>query len=142
MKKSKFKKMFAVMMAAVLCLCATGAACAKVPDSGSEIAPQNIAVLMTANNLTLGSFGKLTCYGQTTTQPGYIAETVIEVQQLNGSWGTIHTFTKKGSGTIATIDEDYYVGKGTYQLKLTHKAYNSSGTLIESITKYSRTVVY
>lgn len=142
MKKSKFKKVIAVVMAAVLCLCVTGAACAKAPDSGSEIAPQNIAIAVTVNNLELGSFGKLTCYGKTTTQLGYIAEVVVELQQDNGGWETIHTFTKKGSGTIASVDEDYYVGRGTYRLKLTHKAYNSSGTLVESFNKYSKTVVY
>lgn len=141
MKKSKFKKVIAVMMAAALCLCATGAACAKVPDSGSEISPQNIAITLTANNLTLGSFGKLTCFSKTTTQPGYVAEVVVELQKDDGGWGTIYTWSKKG-GTIASVDEDYYVGKGTYRLKLTHKAYNSSGTLIESFNKYSKTVVY
>ncbi len=141
MKKSKFKKVIAVVMAAVLCLCVTGAACAKAPDSDSEIAPQNIAIAMTENNLILGSFGKLTCYGKTTTRPGYTVETIVELQQDNGGWETIQTWSKKG-GTIATVDEDYYVGRGTYRLKLTHKAYNSSGTLVESFNKYSKTVVY
>ena len=142
MKKSKFKKVIAITMAATtMCLCVSSAVGAKAPDSGSIISPQNIAVTTTDSQLTLGSYGELSCYGTTQVQSGYTAEVIVELQQFNGGWGTIQTWSKKG-GRSAMVNVNHYVIKGSYRLKLTHNAYNSSGTLVESIPKYSNTVKY
>lgn len=142
MKKSNGKKLLALFMAAILCLSMSViTVSAKVPDSGSTTTPKNIAITATDNSLRLGALGKLECYGRTSVQNGYTAETIVELQQSN-SWHTIQTWSRKG-GTSSSIDQDYYVVSGySYRLKITHKAYNSSGTCVETITKYSTAVDY
>lgn len=92
--------------------------------------------------MDLGSGGKLNCYGKTKVLSGYKAGIKVELQQNDGSWTTIKTWSGKASLSIE-VDEDYYVTSGyQYRLKLTHTAYNSSGNLIETITDTSDIVSY
>lgn len=146
MKKTKINKTIAAVTAALLCMGVSVApTLAKKPDNGGEsdiISPQNIAVSAIDNRLTVDDYGKSTCYGKTSVQYGYIAGITVELQQYNGGWSTIQTWNNSG-GTTSSIREDWYVEKGySYRLKLTHKAYNSSWTQIESFNKYSNVVYY
>lgn len=144
MKKPTGKKLMAVLAAVAICcglsnVAVFAAGPADAPDSGI-VSPQNVAITATDNNLTLGWFGKLTCYGYTSVQYGYKAEVVVELQQNNGSWNTIKTWSSTG-GTAAEVDEDYYVEGGyAYRLKLTHRAYDANWNQLESFVKYSDTV--
>lgn len=146
MKKSNAKKKIAILMATAMCLSiANMTVSAKEPiitDDSSIISPLNIAITSTKNSLTLGSLGKLTCYGQTDVQYGYNAGVTVELQQYSDGWNTIKTWSDSNSNS-AVVDQEWYVNKGySYRLKLTHKAYNSDWNTIESITKYSNQVVY
>ena len=40
------------------------------------------------------------------------------------------------------ISKDWYVARGTYRLKLTHTAIDSSDKIVETVIKYSNIVVY
>ncbi len=141
MKKTIVKQTIAALAATVMCLGTTGVpAFAAKPDT-NVIAPQNVVITKTDNRLTLSS-GVTTCYGKTSVPTGYTAGVIVELQQMDGSWQTIKTWNAKES-VSALIQETYSVSKGySYQLKVTHTAYNSSGILVEVITKYSDIITY
>lgn len=147
MKKSSVKTVIATLMAAMMCLCISNTFVhAKDADSSNDsvvITPQNIAIVATDNSLTLGALGKLTSFGSTDVQYGYEAEVIVELQQYNGGWGTIKTWSARRPLSSA-VDEDWYVAKGySYRLKLTHRAYNLGAiSPVETILKYSNVVQY
>lgn len=108
----------------------------------SSVSPNFIAIIRYFNDLTLNSGGKLTCEGKTEVQYGYIAGLTIELQQNNGQWNTIKTWSASDS-TVVSLSQDWYVLSGyQYRLKLTHTAMNSNNAVIESFTSYSKTVTY
>ncbi len=107
-----------------------------------EITPNYTAIVLCYNNLTLNSGGKLTCEGETSVQREYTAGVKMELQQLSGNWTTIKTWEDTGDDEEMYLYKEWYVEKGSYRLKLTHTALNNSGVVIETVTKYSKTVVY
>ena len=105
--------------------------------------PYFTAILVAENGLTLNSGGRLTCASGTETRRDYNAGITMELQSnSNGSWGTIKTWSDTSSTDYIYLSKDWYVVKGTYRLKLTHTAKNTNGTIAETFTNYSRTVVY
>ena len=59
-----------------------------------------------------------------------------ELQQLDGSWKTIKTWTETESGTSVHYFKSYAVSENySYRLKITGAAYNGT-TLLESATVY------
>lgn len=59
-----------------------------------------------------------------------------ELQQLDGSWKTIKTWTETESGTSVHYYKSYPVSESySYRLKITGYAYNGT-TLLESATVY------
>ena len=59
-----------------------------------------------------------------------------ELQQLDGSWKTIKTWTESSNGPDLLYEKDYAVYKGySYRLKITAKAYQGSRQ-VESVTEY------
>ena len=139
MKKKGFKKALAIVMAAAMCLALPGIGTyAKEIPTDIEIAPANIIISATENLLEWKSSGVLEVYGGTQVPPTHEAYVKVELQQKNGtSWTTIKTWTDQG-GSYAMVGSRYAVTSGyQYRLKLTHKAYDSNGNLIETITKYS-----
>ena len=59
-----------------------------------------------------------------------------ELQQLDGSWKTIKTWTESSNGPDLGYEKDYAVYKGySYRLKITAKAYQGSRQ-VESVTEY------
>lgn len=107
-----------------------------------EIEPNYIAIVLCSNNLTLNSGGKLSCEGRTDVQKEYIAGVKMELQKLSDDWTTIKTWEDTSDDDKIYLYKDWYVEKGSYRLKLTHTALNSSGKVIETVIKYSNTVVY
>ena len=142
MKKATAKTAAVLTAAALCCAIPNAAVLAANPAGGADtgtVMPFNIVITKTDSNLTLGPAGKLTCYGKTTVQYGYTAEVIVELQQ-DGT--TIQTWNASSAPT-STVEKTYYAARGhSYQLKLTHKAYDKNGNLIESIPKYSNVVRY
>ena len=139
MKKKGFKKALAIVMAATMCLALPGIGTyAKELPESIGIAPANIIIAACDNYLIWDSSGVLEVYGGTQVPYGYEAYVKVELQRKNGSsWTTIKTWTDQG-GSYAMVRSYYAVmGEYDYRLKLTHKAYDSNGNLIETITKYS-----
>lgn len=139
MKKKGFKKALAIVMAASMCLALPGIGTyAEELSANIGIAPANIIIAACDNYLVWESSGVLEVYGGTEVPPNYDAYVKVELQQKNGtSWTTIKTWTDRYE-SYAMVSSYYAVmGEYDYRLKLTHKAYDSNGNLIETITKYS-----
>lgn len=67
------------------------------------------------------------CYGTTDVEfPHYAGITVyLKVLDEEGDWVTVTAWEDQGY-IIASVDEEYAVGSGTYRLETTHKAFDSS----------------
>ena len=146
MKKSYKIKCITLAIAAVTCFGASVSANEPLNslaiDNGGIISPQNIAINTMNCLLSMPSAGKMQCYGLTRTIPGYKAEIIVTLQQLDGRWKPLKTWTVKNTEN-AEINETYYVEAGySYRLSVTHKAYNSSGKLVESFERYSNIIAY
>lgn len=144
MRKTNAKRTMALLAAAAMCF---GQGGVRVLADETEILteiggvlPMNVAVVSTSTDLSMDNSGTLNCYGYVEVQSGYTAGITVALQKKDGGWSTIKTWNESGDDT-AEVDEDYSAEKGySYRLKVTYKAYSSSGTLVESIVKYSNTV--
>ena len=148
MKKSNrnyAKRITAFAAAVAMCLSLQlGAmpASAALPSTGDIVSPNYIVINATENDFVLKSLGYFECYGSTDVPMGYVAYVKVELQQNDGGWDTIKTWSNKG-GTNAFIEQNYAIMSGySYRLKLTHKAYDSNDNLIETITEYSDIIYY
>ena len=143
MKKTGLRKMLAIVMAAAMCLSLPGIGtyASAASAEGSAVAPANIIIIATDNYLEWVGTNVLECYGSTDVPHGYESYVKVELQRLEGStWRTIKTWTDQG-GSCATVCQNYAVlSNYDYRLKITHKAYDGNGNLIETITKYSNIV--
>lgn len=139
MKNKGFKKALAIVMAAAMCLALPGIGTyAKEIPADIGIAPTNIIIAVTESHLEWVGTNTLKIHGGTEVPDGYEAYVKVELQQKNGtSWTTIKTWTDRYEA-YAVVSKNYAVLSGyNYRLKLTHKAYDSNGNLIETITDYS-----
>ncbi len=148
MKKKVLGKLIASIVSVLMCLSGMNVFAAGQKDpvvsvqENTYISPYFLAIVRCVNDLTLNSGGRLTCEGETEVQYGYIAGITIELQQYDGQWNTIKTWSNSDS-TIVSLMKDWYVASDCqYRLQLTHTAMNSSGTVIESFINYSRIVTY
>lgn len=147
MKKMNLKKLMAVGLSAMLSLSAFAAAPAfaepteNMPKELRDVVPFNIVITKTSSYLSVVSGQTLRCYAETNVTSGNNAGLTMELQQKqNGKWKTIETWSNSG-GTKTTLNETYTVSAGySYQLKLTHRGFNSAWTLLESIPDTSNTV--
>ena len=148
--KKQVKQIISIMLAAMLCSAVTMTTYAEeanVPeettvsnDNSDEISPYFLAISSCSRLLRLeSSLGKMLCSGDTAVYSGYTAEVIVELQK-DGT--TIKTWKDKPQSTFATVDEYYYVEHGTYQLKVTHRAYTSSGSVADTFIAYSDKVTY
>jgi len=134
--KTKRTRTVALLVALVLCLGVT----AIFPMTASA---RFNTLIGCDNSLTLNSGGRLGCYGGTEVQYGYKADVKVELQQYNGGWRTIKTWTSPISSSYASVYSDWYVNSGyQYRLQVTHRALNSSNSVVETFVSYSRTVFY
>ena len=102
-----------------------------------DIVPFWTHITRTVNDLQNLGGGRLSIHGGTQVQFGFVAETTIELQQ-NGR--TIRTWNTTG-GMNAAISTDWFVARGhQYRLRLTHRALNANGAVLETVVMYSRTV--
>lgn len=143
MKRKIITVMFSVLIMISVCFVHIGVY-AEVTDThnDTEITPYYTAIVICYNNLKLNSGGKLTCEGETGVQNEYTAGVKMELQQLSEDWTTIKTWEDNSNDEAMYLCKNWYVERGSYRLKLTHTAMDSFGDVIETVTKYSKIVVY
>lgn len=142
MKKKGFRKALALIVAATMCLALPGIGTyAQAETPNYEIAPANIIIAACDTYLIWTGTNTLECYGGTQVPYGYEAYVKVELQRYTTSgWTTIKTWTDRDTD-YAMVCKNYAVMTGyDYRLKLTHKAYDSNGNLIETLTTYSNVV--
>lgn len=146
MRKTTFIKLTSLAVASTIYFSgiATFASETKVVETKttSIITPFFIAIVRASSNLTLNSGGILTCQGKTEVQTGYIAGTTVELQQYNGGWVTIDSWSGSANKFFNITNNRAVYSGYQYRVKTTHKALNSSGTTIESTITYSSTISY
>ena len=110
-------------------------------DYSDVVAPLYIGLEDVTADLAISSNGYADCSGAAYVRSGYSVTVVMELQQKNGTWQTIKTWSK--SGRSVSLNESYRVSnKYNYRVAATAKVYNSSGSLVESKTSYSGEVYY
>lgn len=93
-------------------------------------------------DLAISSNGYASCEGSASVRDNYTVTVVVELQQKNGTWKTIKTWTEQG-GVDAFVKGSYRVAsKYNYRVAATAKVYNSRGGLVDSKTSYSGEVYY
>ncbi len=146
MKRTNVKKLIALLSLAAVFSCNVNTFAStpyvKYSDNmGNIMVPYNIAITYAGSGLELGSFGALSFYACTEVQGQYTAGVTVELQYYDGGWDTIADWSHKAY--YAEVDNTYFASeRGEYRVKSTHKAYNSSGNVVETMTCYSNVVEY
>ena len=138
MKKSK-KALVTVLAVASMVIPASASVSAAVPPDSGIVSPNYVAITTTSISLTKTG-GKLESYGMMTVRSGYTCGMTAELQKYDGSWQTIMTWYPSGKYSCALDELWDYDSNYVYRLKITYKSYNSSGTCVESVEKYSNEV--
>ncbi len=132
---------FMVILAAV----PTYAANAGIESPGTQgvITPQYTYISTLTPGLEVNSSGKAICSGMASAYNSSHTTILTVELQKSGDWSTIKSWSASSTGvSLAKIEEDYYVVRGTYRVCATAKVYNASGTLLESRSIYSSTIKY
>ena len=142
MKKTKVKRIMAVLMAATIsCGMATNSVLAKTEFGYETISPYFIVIESATNSLSLTN-STLIAEGYTVVTNGNMASITIELQKStnNKDWAKAVQWSDTQKD-MASISKTYTAISGYYyRIKSTHKAYDSNGKLLESQVKYSNVV--
>ncbi|AGL02510.1 hypothetical protein [Desulfoscipio gibsoniae] len=134
-----------VFMAVFLTVTAYAADRTKNPGTQGVITPQFTYISVSTPDLSIDSLGTATCAGLASAyDSSHTTKLTVQLQKSNaGGWSTIKSWSASSTGaSLAKIEEDYYVVRGSYRVCATAKVYNASGTLLESQSLYSDTVIY
>lgn len=83
-----------------------------------------------------GNRALVTVVCDATTDKTNLLQATCELQQLDGSWKTIKTWTEENKGASLLYSKHYAIEKGySYRLKITARAYQNSN-LLETVTEY------
>ena len=143
----KFVCMSILALMTVLAAAVPAYAADGIENAGTQgvITPQFTYISFLIPGLSINSSGKASCSGMTSTyNSSHTTKLTIELQKSSASgWGTIKSWSATGPGPN-TIDiyKEYYVAHGTYRVCATAKVYNAYGTLLESQSVCSSTVIY
>ncbi len=138
--KKRIIAVVAVVVIALSVLCSHSIA--AVSENPDTVFPQNIIITSCDRDFKINSSGGLYLFGLTSVPSGYKAEVIVELQRYDGGWRRVTEYSATGAYN-AIVDEDITPARGyLYRLKLSHKAYNSSWVLLETITKYSEEIEY
>ena len=101
--------------------------------SATEISPRYTGMATIACELDINSNGYASCSGRSLCYVGYTANVTLELQQKDGSWDTIKSWT--GSGRSVPFDKGYFVASGyDYRVKITSVVYDVNGNYIETVS--------
>jgi len=132
---------FMVILAAVPAYGATGGV--KSTGTQGEITPQYTYISLLTPGLSINSSGKAICSGMASAyNSSHTIILTVELQK-SGDWSNVKFWSASATGgSVARIEEDCYVARGTYRVCATAKVYNASGALLEKKSIYSATIKY
>jgi len=117
----------------------------EVKSAGTQggITPQYTHIATLNSGLEINSSGKAICSGKASAyNSSHTIILTVELQK-SGDWSNVKFWSASATGgSVARIEEDCYVARGTYRVCTTAKVYNASGTLLESKSIYSATIKY
>ncbi len=136
----KFRRLVTIMLTLSVAISLVALPAAAI-DYSDMISLQYVGLEDITADLDISSNGYADCSGSADVRSGYNVTVVMELQQKNGTWKPIKTWSK--SGGYVSLNESYRVSsKYYYRVAVTAKVYNSSGSLVESKTSYSGEVYY
>lgn len=136
----KFRRLVTIMLTMSVAISLVALPAAAI-DYSDMISLQYIGLEDVTANLNISGNGYAECSGSAEVRSGYSVTVVMELQQKNGAWIPIETWSK--SGRYVSMNESYRVAnKYNYRVVVTAKVYNSSGSLVESKPSYSGEVYY
>lgn len=98
------------------------------------VTPRYTGIASITSGLTISSTGKATCNGNSIIWDDYTADIAVELKQ-DGT--TIKTWTSSGS-EIVSAGGTYYVKSGhTYVVTTTVTVYDSTGNVLDTVSKDS-----
>lgn len=128
-----------IVRSVISVLLLTGILASNLVVHAENIMPRYTGITLLVSSLTISNAGAAKGNGSATARSGYTVDLTVELKR-DGS--IIKTWTSSGSGTISA-GGTYYVTSGhEYVVTTTATVYNSSGTLIETISKDSATKSY
>ncbi len=147
MRKNKIKRLAALVLS-IICVCSASVSYAKdgydncsATVIGDTSSPMYVGISVASINFDTNSNGSLHCDGYTSVWKDYNAGIVAELQQYDGGWNTIKTWSDYAAD-FASVDNNWFVVGGySYRLKTTHYAYDSNWNQVYSVVKYSKTII-
>lgn len=136
----KFRRLVTIMLTLSVAISLVALPAVAI-DYSDMISLQYIGLEDVTANLNISGSGYAKCSGSAETRSGYNATVVMELQQKNGTWKPIKTWSKSG-GYVSMNESCQVSSKYYYRVAVTAKVYNSSGSLVESETSYSGEVYY
>lgn len=136
------KKRISKFLSMLLALCCITATLSTA--TATAIEPRYTGLFGAAVSLDIASGGKSTPAVAVTLRNGYTADVTLTLQRSsNGySWSSVKEWSDSGS-TLVSIEKTYYVTSGyDYRSKCTVIVYDSNGSIVDNVTKYSSTVSY
>lgn len=136
------KRILAVLLA-LCCFCASVVSASAIDaDLDAPIAEARYTgAVSVSSNISVSTSGTATCTAVVQIRSGYTAKTTLKLQRSsnNSKWSTRKSWT----GTDGVLTKTKSVAAGYYyRAQVSTKVYNSSGTLVDSITKSSSSVYY
>lgn len=105
------------------------------------VEPAYVGILSTRCSISISSTGTAKVTSSVQVDSGYTMSVTLKLQRSrdNSAWSTLGTWT----GSTAQISKTKTVTSGYYyRSQVTVKVYNSSGTLVETVTKSSSSIYY
>lgn len=138
MQKTKriFVMLFVISMISVI----TVGASAASNSQPANIQPRYIGVDAASSNLDISSSGRADIRGRLSVNPGYSASVTVTLYKDAGSF--VESWSRSGKGEIEVRESRYVTSGHDYYVTLSATIYNSSGKVVDTISKDSLVVSY
>lgn len=131
------------LLTAILTLCVSASAVSPQEAADlSEITPRYAYIRNANASLTITSGLADGSATVSASSSSYDVELTVELQQNRSGWDTIKTWSDSGARYASTGGIWYVTSGYDYRVKASVSIKNSSGSIIEDTTFYSRTVSY
>lgn len=133
-----------IILVCILTSCLSIVAAAANYGGATTIEPTSEGTCTIAPYLTISSSGKASCGCTVNIKSGYTASLQINLCKHDGNaWTPVKGWSANCTSGRSSHDKSYYVTSGeSYRVYVTALVYNSSGSLVETVTANSDIVRY